>query len=294
MTATFTHHFKDKETVTIELNSDCSDSLNFNVVLGGTCDNPRYIVTVTPKVNSIKTESISRNKTNIDCNPMGYLRNLSLDNLDLSNKSLRSCDLTGASLDKTNLYKCDLRGCMYNHKPITKELLRSLGAVNTKWAIVDDKYVGVPYIDLSDSKLEWIYLPSINLRNVDLSNSSLVGINLTGSDLMYANLSKSNLAKSVLIDTQLLGANMKNSQLSCSKLDKSNMVNVDLSYSDLCESSLVGCYMHGVNLTGTLLGYTNLDGANMLFATINGAPITKAQLKSLGALNTDTIIGIAD
>ena len=72
--------------------------------------------------------------------------------------------------------------------------------------------------------------------------------------------------------------------------------NINLSNKDLGTRMINGIgyntIIKGCDITGIKLSNTNLSGANLSGCTINGALITKAQLANLGALNTDTIIGI--
>ena len=71
---------------------------------------------------------------------------------------------------------------------------------------------------------------------------------------------------------------------------------IDLSNKDLGTRMVNGIgyntIIKGCDITSIKLDNTNLANADLSGCTINGVIVTKAQLANLGALNTDTIIGI--
>ena len=90
--------------------------------------------------------------------------------------------------------------------------------------------------DLSCQRLDWAYLPSVDLRRANFSRASLGGANLA-----HANLSGANFERTSLGGTNLQGA-------------------------DFTDAYLGGAWLPGARLQGADLRFAILQGAKLRFA----------------------------
>ena len=167
--------------------------------------------------------------------------NLTLNNLDLSNRDFSGVNLMNAELNKTNLTETNFTGA-----DLSKASFKDSKIQNTK-------FLGAN-------------LSQVDLRNRDLSNQNFVRTNLSLGNLAGANLSNVLLLKSVLYNTQLKGANLSGGNLSFA----------NLGYANLSESILVN-----TNLSNSNLEKADLKKASLKFTNFYGSNLRHADLREL-------------
>jgi len=188
------------------------------------------------------------------------LRNIGLEDIDLSNINLSGAYIENVVFNNVNLEKCDLRN-----------------------AILKD--VSLECANISNANLSKINMQNVNLKNADLHESNLENAKLSNANLEKANLQDANLSNANLNKVNFQGAdlhesNLENAELPNANLGKANLQDANLSYASLKKANLQNANLKNACLRGAELYKANLKGANLKNTILDSCDLNEADLTS--------------
>jgi uncharacterized protein YjbI with pentapeptide repeats len=187
--------------------------------------------------------------------------------LILTNRDLRSANLSGTLFPKANLLGAQLQGA-------------NLWDAQFQWAnLMGAQLQGASfgYAQLQGANLVQAQLQGANLMGAQLQGASLWRAQLQGADFGYAQLQGASLQ-----DAQLEGANLAHAQLQGADFG----LVARLEGANLAHAQLQGAYLQDAQLQGADLQDAQLQGADLLRANIGSANVRNANLtwSDLGGL----------
>jgi uncharacterized protein YjbI with pentapeptide repeats len=137
---------------------------------------------------------------------------ITLESLDLSNKTLTGVNLDSVIILHSNLSNINLGGSSLRNADLSN---------------ADLSNANLTHADLFTAKLAGALLPNANLTNAilhiaDLTNSDLRGIDLTGAELFRADLTNTDLRGATLANADLSLTNLRESLFDCTSLRTAN------------------------------------------------------------------------
>jgi uncharacterized protein YjbI with pentapeptide repeats len=132
-----------------------------------------------------------------------WLARAVLDDFDLKDANLESCDLQGAHLRETNLTRANLKFAVLSGADLGAATLTD---AKMQSAMLIGSQVGRAYlqgVDLTAARLTNSNFAGSNLKHACLVRADLRGVNLGGADLSEANLDCARLAYTSLCDLDL-------------------------------------------------------------------------------------------
>jgi len=210
----------------------------------------------------------------------GSLRDLYLQDLDLSAINLskadmqgslfENCQLKGACLLDSNLGKCQFIDCDFSAAELSNASM--VEALMQRVTLTGAQLPGV--------NLQGVRAQQCNFSQVDGSDANLRGAQLIQCTLLKVRLSNSNLSNIRLYDCDLsdgllIGSNLHKAQLYGCTLNALNLRGANLSEADL--SRVIG---HGVDLSDANLRNVRLaDNSKLGDAVLNNADLSDACLQ---------------
>jgi uncharacterized protein YjbI with pentapeptide repeats len=248
--------------------------------------------------------SAARNNALQELNRLGE----SLENIDLSGRSLYGINLKGANLAKANLENANFSGAELSGANLREANLIN---INLEEANLNQAFLGkanLPGAKLSKAKLQRANLSGANLTRSRLFSTNLSGANLSGASLMYinggsilsiglegtnfsdANLSGANLRSADLKDANLekailRSANLIDSNLSATNLNHAMLEGANLDFANLASAQLKSTYLYTASLRYSNLADTNFSGANLNQAKLEGAKFRNTNLDRAQSAN---------
>ncbi len=189
--------------------------------------------------------------------------------------SLQGVDLKKANLQKADLWEANLQEAMLQDANLQKA---TLGGANLQKAILS-------FANLQETHLSGVNLQEADLGGTNLQKTDLTGANLQEADLRNANLQEAYLRNANLRETYLWGTNLQKAILWLTNLQKAEFIGTNLQAANLNSANLREAYLGGVNLQAANLESAHLQGANFISAKLEDTKLVKANLR--GAINID-------
>ncbi len=168
--------------------------------------------------------------------------------VDLSNADLKNIEIDNFDLSKVNFFESNLTNASLQGADLTSANLLDSDLTNTI----------LQGANLTNARLEGADLTSTALPNADLISANLTGANLTNTLLVSADLTNASLQDANLTKARLLGADLTNA-----RLQVANLTSADLRLADLTDA-----YLWGADLTNVDLEKANLTNAVLWVANL--------------------------
>lgn len=178
------------------------------------------------------------------------LRDVNLNNADLSRCNLSQAVLTGMNLwglklvearaDGINLWGSQLEGADLQRADLRLAYLERAGLRGADFSYADLEGANLWRADLASVHGAHARLPGADLRAANLYGADLTGADLTGADLRGADLRRARLAGVDLSQANLEGAQLWRTDLRWADLEEANLCWLDLSLADLRGACLQG------------------------------------------------------
>jgi len=204
---------------------------------------------------------------------------VSLENIDLMEKNLKSVFFKGANLRGANLRGADLREANLQDAILYEANLQNSHLAKAFLWGARFKGANLQGADLQEVNLEGANLAGIDFRGANLWNAFLWGADLQGADLQKVNLQQANLQGAILQEANLSSANLRQAFLWRADLSNANLQEADLSEANLQEARLQGTHLQGVNLHKAFLWGAKLPGVNLIGIKISEANLEGAELQ---------------
>lgn len=228
-----------------------------------TCDRAEY---VSPNLNGVYWTAINLNRA--------QLKGLMLAGVNISGVSMRQADLTEACLQNTSIILSDLSAVNLSAADLSRARL-----IDTVFA--------------SDFQLDTVGGQSnkANFRSARLIQTIISGSNLTGADFRNVFGPNLSLRDVILSDTDFSNSKLRDSSWRGLFLHKVSLVNTelvgaDMRYVQILESDLSGVDLERVNLSGASLNEVNLSGLNMKGVNLSNASLYGANLEDANLSNS--------
>ena len=198
---------------------------------------------------------------------MRSIRPLVMEELDLSDRTLKFARFPRVYLDGANLRRAKLQGA-----DLQDAWLRGAHLPSAELQGADLSRAKLQRADLGGANLEEATLAGANLQGADLGEARLWGVNLSeaklqganlrGAQLQGANLEGAQLQGAHLAGAQLQGANLRNARLECAYFERENASSRDAGMRMRQASDGRGPSLRGkARLDGADLGGAQLQGA---------------------------------
>jgi uncharacterized protein YjbI with pentapeptide repeats len=194
------------------------------------------------------------------------LRDLRLQDLDLSGINLSKADMQGSLFEK-----CQLKGARLPESDLSRcqFIDCDLGAA-----------------ELDNACLAQVLMLRVNLTGAMLSGANLLGLRAVQCDFSQVDGSNANLQEAQLSQCALLKVQLKNSNLSAARLNECDLSEGRLSDSNLSKVQLYGCRLNALDLRGA-----NLSKADFSRISGQGVDLSNANLRNWRVADNSTLGG---
>jgi uncharacterized protein YjbI with pentapeptide repeats len=161
----------------------------------------------------------------------------------------------------------------------SQDIQVGIRALSNLTALIQNRTLGAPSIDLSNTALQGVRLANAFLIGASFERTLLTRANFQRANLQGANLQGADLQEANFQGTNLQGVGLQGANLQRADLQEANFRGANFQRANLNETNLQGANLQGANLQGAGLQGANLQGADLQGAGLQGANLQRAILQ---------------